>query len=65
MRLGGQRAASWCFLYSSARRFSRSRTKARSRAVGKATGAGRAPGGPSSVSQELCRQLEAHGRALG
>ena len=53
-----------CFLYSSARLFSRSRTKTRRLVVGKVTAAGWELAGPSSVSHGLCRQLDAHGRTL-
>lgn len=56
--------AKLCFLYRSARLFSRSRTKARSRAVGKVTAAGWEAAGPSSVSHGHCKQLDAHGRPL-
>lgn len=53
-----------CFLYSSARLFSRSLTKARRLAVGKITAAGWELAGPSSVSHGHCRQLDADGRPL-
>lgn len=53
-----------CFLYSSARLFSRSRTKARRRVVGKVTAEGWVQAGPSSVSHGHCRQLDAPGRPL-
>lgn len=53
-----------CFLYSSARLFSRSPTKARSRVVRKVTAEGWELAGPSSVSHGHCRQLDAHGRPL-
>lgn len=62
---GAQRTwARLCFLYSTARLFSRSRTKARRRAVGKVTAVGWEQAGTSSVSHGHCRQLDAHGRPL-